>query len=129
MDQDVYLQILEGPMSESVEMLFPQYGDCIFQQDNDPKHTAKKVKAYMKDNWVDLLPWPAQSPDLNPIENLWSHLDHQLAKRNCTTKQELFEVLAEGWKAISVDYLQVLVNSMPARCLAVIESRGYPTKY
>jgi hypothetical protein len=110
MDQDVYCDILEGPMSDSVDLLFPEHGDCIFQQDNDPKHTAKSVKTWMKDNWVHLMPWPAQSPHLNPIENLWSHLDRRLSQRKCANKNELFEVLVEGWNALPVDYLKALVE-------------------
>ena len=69
MDQQVYRQILIHHMRPSAERLFPD-GDFIFQQDNDPKYTARSVKEYLGHTGWSVLEWPAQSPDLNPIENL-----------------------------------------------------------
>ena len=65
----------------------------IFQHDNDPQHTATIVKQYLRNQQIEVLPWPAQSPDLNPIENLWSELDRRVDKRECTGEEELFECL------------------------------------
>ena len=46
----------------------------VFQMDNDPKHTSRIVAKWLKDNKVEILEWSLQSPDLNPIENLWAEL-------------------------------------------------------
>ena len=73
--------------------------------------------------------WPSQSPDLNPIENLWTMLDRAAVDRQPRNDQELFAVLQEAWNALSPDLLASLVDSMPRRCQAVLDARGYATKY
>jgi hypothetical protein len=90
-------------------------------------YTAHRVKAWMADNQVPLMDWP--SPDLNPIENLWSILDQKCCHRRVNSKEQLFEVLHDTWNSISVETLERLVDSMPDRCRAVIKAKRFLTKY
>ncbi len=76
------------------------------------KHTAYINKRYLTSKAVDVLPWPAQLPDLNPIENLWSILDGWLKNRKPKNEGEPFNTLAEAWY-VPTDLLNRLVDSMP----------------
>jgi transposase len=128
MEKMQYKNIIQRQMLTSAEELYPD-GDYIFQQDNDPKHTSKVVKRYLEYKNVNVLHWPAQSPDLNPIENLWSILDKMAKDRRPQTDDQLFEILEDTWKSIPITYLKNLVESMPRRCQAVLDNDGLPTKY
>ncbi len=65
----IYQEILEHFMLPSADQLFKD-ADLIFQQDLAPAHTAKSTKSWLNDHGVGVLDWPANSPDLNPKENL-----------------------------------------------------------
>ena len=129
MVKEDYHQILIHHMRPSAARLFPSGQYTFQQQDNDPKHTAHIIRNYFNNQSIDVLDWPAQSADLNPIENLWSILDIKCKNRKPQSEEELFNILQEAWNALTVQELTDLVDSMPRRCAAVIASNGFPTKY
>ena len=101
----------------------------MFQHDNDPKHTAGKIKEYLQNADINVLEWPPYSPDLNPIEHLWKVLDEQTIERRPKNENGLYELLKNEWANIPKETIEKLVKSMPRRCATVIENDGFPTKY
>lgn len=128
MRKESYLKILQENLIPSVEKL-GLTERWTFQQDNDPKHTAHIVKDWLAENVPNQLDHPPQSPDLNPIEHLWEHLDREIRKHNITNKQMLKNRISEEWAKIPNNVTKNLVDSMQRRMAALKEARGGPTKY
>ena len=88
-----------------------------------------RKRFHIVDNQIPTVDWPAQSPDLNPIENVWSILDQKCKDRRPNNEDELFQELQHAWNNLPVDLLTELVDSMPHRCAQVIAAKGGPNKY
>ncbi len=90
----VYQEILEHFMFPSADQLFKD-ADFIFQQDLAPAHTAKSTKSWLNDHGVGVLDWPANSPDLNPIENLWGIVKRKMRNKRPKNADELKATVKE----------------------------------
>lgn len=127
MDGPYYVQILQDNLIHNARKQFGRR--WRLQQDNDPKHRSRVAKQFLSNQVPEILDWPSNSPDVNPIENLWSIIKRRVEKRKPTNLEELNKFLHEEWKKTDLTILNNLVKSMKSRCLALIESRGERINY
>ncbi|KAJ7335741.1 hypothetical protein JRQ81_013682 [Phrynocephalus forsythii] len=120
----VYLEIF---MLLSADALYGE-ADFIFQQDLAPAHTAKSTKTYFNDHVITVLDWPANSPDLKPIENLWGISKRKMRDMRPNNAAEL-KVITDTSSSITPQQCHRLIGSMPCCSEAVIDGKGAQTKY
>ncbi len=124
----IYQEILEHFMLPSADKLYGD-ADFIFQQDLAPAHTAKGTKSWFNDHGVTVLDWPANSPDLNPIENLLGIVKRKMRDTRPNNADDLKATVKETWASIPPQQCHKLITSMPRRIEAVIIAKGAPTMY
>lgn len=124
----MYRDILTEKLKKSVDSFQFESG-FVFQQDNDPKHTSKLMKKWFTDNKIDVMKWPSQSPDLNPIENLWRILKINVHKRKPNNMDDLKTFCFEEWNRITPETCKKFTENYAKRLLAVKQNKGFATKY
>jgi transposase len=131
LDSELYCQILQDEFLETLEYYDLSSDEIIFMHDNDPKHTAKVTQKWLQDNNIEVLSWPPQSPDLNPIEHIWNDVDRRIRKLNIEMrgKAKLWEVIEKVWNETSIETCTNLISSMPARIRDVLKAKGGHTNW
>ena len=123
-------QVLLGPLQDFWIESFLDLKNPIIMEDNAPVHKGVCVLA-RKTMGCETLSHPPNSPDLNPIENIWAHIKYRLAKEHpfVTAKKELEIIITHMWEEMADDRFNNLIESMPHRIAAVIAAKGGSIKY
>jgi len=132
LDQHLYKEILKDDLARTIGDYGIEKQKVIFQHDNDPKHTADSVKEWLSNQEFEVMRWPAQSPDLNPIENMWALLKQRLYRNYETPPKgmiEHWERIGQTWYQITKEECQKVIDTMPDRCQQVIAKNGYWIAY
>ena len=126
----MYAKVLQKHAIPSLYKLVP-CKQGIFQEDNAPPHQAKIAADIRNASNIPVLPWPAQSPDLNPVKNLWNEVDKKVRSLPNQPKslKDLECKVKNAWHTIPLEYIQKLVESMPCQIQACIAAKGGATKY
>ena len=143
-NSDGYMNLLEKtllPLIDEEDGLIENLlgsRNLTLQQDNAPIHTSRKTTRFMEQNGIQTISWPANSPDLNPIEHVWNLLKRLVwrkwisQKRNVNksvSTEDLENLVRDAWVSMNPAHLRSLVESMPRRVEAVISAKGGHTKY
>ena len=119
----LYCNILSGELKWSMAKLHDKV-KIIYQQDLAPWHTSEIFKAKIDKMKLKVLDWPAKSPDLNPIEMVWSILDKKFMATPIYSKDTLRKRLDQEWKALGTELCRKLLDSMPDRLQKCLRAKG-----
>ncbi|KAG1693198.1 Rho GTPase-activating protein 26 [Nymphon striatum] len=125
MNSDKYKAVLQTHLLPTMRRDFPD-GDGIFQQDLAPCHTSCKMRTFFEESGLEVLDWPGNSPDINPIENLWVIMKRRLQKEDCSTMTKLISAGIRAWYHDEelAKMCSNLVESMPNRVQMLVKAKG-----
>ena len=132
MNANKYKGVLKDYMIPQLRQWFGvRRSSSIFQQDNAPCHKAEDILKYLKEQQIQILEWPPYSPDLSPIENLWTIIKRRLNEEGSLSRNDLEKRLEQLWNydRYMTPHVNKLIESMPRRIKACIDNNGGPISY
>jgi transposase len=131
-NQYTYIETLRKYLIPEIFDAREKHGiELTFMQDNAPCHKTAAVRDFLDSNFINTLEWPPQSPDLNPIENLWAIIKRRRCERFGIPKSkiDLIEQVFQIWEEISDNEVYALSVSIKKRLEEALRLNGRPTKY
>ena len=128
MNKELFVNILDSTLLPSIRQLYPN--SHRFMQDNDPKHTSGYAAQWMVNNGVNWWRTPPESPDINPIENLWHELKEYIRREvKPKVKQELVDGINAFWETVDKEKCRKYIRHLCKVLPKVIEVNGCATGY
>jgi transposase len=131
-NQHSYIELLKEHLVPEIQAAEANFGiSMTFMQDNAPCHKTNLVAEFLKKKKIKTLDWPPQSPDLNPIENLWAYIKliHKKKFARPTSKAMLVDQIFQIWDALEVDKITNFTQSIENRLKECVRREGGITSY